>query len=89
MWDQLRIVLAGGIMIHVESGIPRGLRTFLVAAFDVAGNRSAGVAALVVDLGDQLVDNVIKSVDLAAQGFPGTVTGGALVAGALTATSMG
>ena len=71
------------------SGIPRGLRTVLVAAVDVAGNRSAGVAALVVDLGDPLVANVIESVDLATQGFPGTVTGGALVAGALTATSLG
>jgi len=71
------------------SGIPRGLRTVLVAAFDVAGNRSAGVAALVVDLGDPLVDNVIETVDPAARGFPGTVTGGALVAGALTATSLG
>jgi len=71
------------------SGIPRGLRTVLVAAFDVAGNRSAGVASLVVDLGDQFVDNIILSDDLAAEGFPGTITGGSVVAGALTATSLG
>jgi|GEM_PF-3890460 len=38
------------------NGIPRGRRTILVAAFDVAGNRSAGVASLVVDLGEKVKD---------------------------------
>ncbi|MFQ5786189.1 MAG: host specificity factor TipJ family phage tail protein [Alphaproteobacteria bacterium] len=58
-----------------------GVRTYMVKGVDTSGNESAQAAALVVDLGDPLVANVVETIDLAAQGFPGTLTNGSIVAG--------
>lgn len=64
---------------------PRGTTTFMVKAVDTGGRESAGVAAIVTELGDPLVANLIETIDLKAGGFPGTLTrcsvsGGNLVA---------
>lgn len=64
-----------------------GMRTYLVKAVDVAGNESASPAYIVINLGDAPIDNAVATIDLRADGFPGTITNGSIVGGDLVADS--
>ena len=64
-----------------------GTFTILVQAVDVDGNPSVGTAHAVARLGDRVADDVVETTDYAAAGFPGTITGGSVVGGDLTATA--
>jgi sulfur carrier protein ThiS len=67
--------LWAGTVFHLD-GLPKGTRTIMVKAEDVAGNRSTNAAVLVKDLGDPAVANVVVTEDFSAEGFPGTIENG-------------
>jgi hypothetical protein len=58
--------------------------TFLVAAIDTSGNASAP-AELTVDFGDVRLHNQVATKDYDADGYPGSITNGAVAAGDLKA----
>lgn len=62
-----------------------GVRTYLVKAVDTSGNESLLAATVPVDYGQITSQNVAELLDLKALGFPGTVTGGALIGTELVA----
>jgi hypothetical protein len=64
---------------------PGGVVTIMGKAVDTTGNESRASSNIVTDLGDPYIANVVEVIDLQAQSFPGTVTGGGLVDGALLA----
>ncbi len=64
---------------------PPGQVTIMIVAVDASGLESAHPAYIITDLGDVIVDNLVESFDIKALGFPGTITGGSVVAGNLTA----
>lgn len=66
---------------------PNSVMTYLVKAVDVSGNVSANAAAVTVNYGDMLLDNVIVQIDHRALGWPGTKTNGTVVANDLKASS--
>lgn len=66
-----------------------GIRTVMIKAEDVAGNQSSDVAAVVLNLGDPSVDNVVVTEDLAADGYPGTITNGTVDGTDLEADGVG
>ncbi|MDO8931480.1 MAG: hypothetical protein Q7U97_03720, partial [Rhodocyclaceae bacterium] len=57
---------------------PAGPVTLLIKAIDDSGNESVKPAAIVTDLGDPLVLNILASRDERALGWPGTLSGGAV-----------
>ena len=61
-----------------------GQWTFLVAAIDTSGNASAPIT-LTLDFGSAALNNVVESFNYKANGFPGTVTNGSIIAGNLVA----
>lgn len=63
---------------------PAGLVTFLIKAVDTSGNESANAVAIIKDLGDIAVANVIVSYEEAPD-FEGTITNGSVDAGVLEA----
>jgi hypothetical protein len=65
----------------------QGQQTWMVKAVDVAGNESLNPATVVFNLGDQLLDNVVVTVDHKALGFPGTKTNCSVVSTNLEANS--
>lgn len=65
--------------------LPPGAVTLLIKAVDTSGNESANAAAIVTMLGDALVGNVVETIDFAAEGFSGTITGGTVALGVLNA----
>lgn len=68
---------------------PSGASTLLIKAVDVGGQESASTAEIHFDFGDQMVANVIETVDFKAAGWPGSVSGGSLVGGNLLASALG
>lgn len=68
---------------------PAGYGTLMIKAVDTSGNYSATPAAIVLDLGDAVVDNVILTVDVGAQGFPGTLTNCQVISGDVMADEQG
>ena len=60
---------------------PSGPVTLLIKAVDTSGNESTNPSAIVTDLGDPLVANVIVTYDYHAAGFIGEKTGGTVEAG--------
>lgn len=64
-----------------------GERTFMIRSVDTSGNLSEGTAFLTVGLGETAVENIILTYDVAAAGFPGTITGGAISDGVILADS--
>jgi hypothetical protein len=64
---------------------PGGVVTIMGKAVDTSGNESQASGNIVTNLGDPTIANVVEVIDLQAQSFPGTVTGGALVGGDLLA----
>lgn len=69
--------------------VPPGQITLLIKAKDTTGNYSANAAAIVANLGDVIVDNLILSYDDKAAGFPGTKTSCAVSGGDLLADDSG
>jgi hypothetical protein len=65
-----------------------GQVTIMLKAVDAAGLESVSAAVIVTDFGDADIANVIVTRDFAAASFPGTITGGALVAGELRANGI-
>ena len=65
--------------------LPSGPLTFLIKAVDAAPLESANAAVILTDLGDPAIANVIETIDLHADGFPGTIANGSLLAGDLVA----
>lgn len=60
---------------------PYGVVSLLIKAVDTTGNESKNVAVIVTNLGDPIVDNVLFSYDVHADGFPGALTGCAVEGG--------
>ncbi len=73
--------------------LPADVLTVLIKAFDAAGRESQNAAAIRIDTrtflpsGDELTANVLATLDLKAQGWPGTITGGAIVGGNIEASN--
>jgi hypothetical protein len=65
---------------------PSGRVTLLIKAVDTSGNESANAAAVLVDLGDPSIDNILVSYPEAPD-FDGTITNGAVSGGALQASN--
>lgn len=51
-------------------GLQTGVYTALIKAVDKAGNQSLNAASLILGLGAPITDNIVETIDLAAQGFP-------------------
>lgn len=68
---------------------PSGQITVLVKAQDTTGNQSAAAAAIITNLGDPLVANVVETYDDKAAGFPGPKVNGSVVLGDLLADDSG
>ncbi|MGH6937920.1 host specificity factor TipJ family phage tail protein [Hypericibacter sp.] len=66
-----------------------GSWTILVKAIDVAGNVSVNAAALVIGLGDVKTDNLVRTIDFGALGWPGVITNGFTIGGFLQASDGG
>jgi len=62
-----------------------GTVSLLIKAVDTTGNESKNVAAIVTNLGDPIVDNVLFSYDVHGAGFPGSLVGCHIDAGDLVA----
>jgi hypothetical protein len=91
VWEDAQPIHAG---ILTDNSFPLAILdysivTYLIKAVDVAGNYSTNAAALVVNLGDIITDNLIFTRDLGADGFPGTITNGTVSGGALVANDSG
>lgn len=71
------------------STLVSGTVTFMVKAIDTSGNESENAAAVIVNLGDYVTDNVVFDYDLKAAGFPGTITSGEISGGNLVGVSTG
>jgi hypothetical protein len=68
--------------------MPSGQVTLMVKAVDTSGNESGTPAIIRTVLGDQIVANVVETVDFHAQGFPGVIAGGTVSGGILSAGSI-
>jgi len=64
---------------------PSGPLTFMIKPVDAAYLESTDAAVIVTDLGDAAIANVLEEFDLQAEGFPGTIEGGAVAGGDLVA----
>jgi cell wall-associated NlpC family hydrolase len=87
-WDAAAPVVDGVVTtqtLDLAGRLPGGTRTILVRAVDRGGRLSAGAAVLVVDLGDDVLGNVVVTDDIGAAGYPGTITGGTVTGGVLQA----
>lgn len=74
---------------YISANRPTGFGTLMIKAIDQLGNESLMPSAIVVNLGDAIVSNVIETVDIGALGFPGTITGGSIVGGHVVADEQG
>jgi len=64
---------------------PAGALTLMIKAVNRSGQYSAAPAIILQAFGDQLVANVVEEFDFQAMGFPGELTGGAIVGDSLHA----
>lgn len=64
---------------------PGGVVTVMGKAVDTSGNESIATANIVTNLGDPPIANVVETIDFHGDGFPGTISGGSVVAGDLVA----
>ena len=67
------------------SGFAAGTMTWLVKAFDTAGNESAGAAYVIKDIGDPVTENIVQTIDYDADGYPGSLDDCTVDAGDLKA----
>lgn len=68
---------------------PSGAITVLIKAQDTTGNQSQNAAAIMTNLGDPIVANLIETYDDKAAGFPGIKVNGSVSAGDLVADDSG
>lgn len=69
---------------------PAGAVTIMIKSVDTSNNESVTAVAIVTDLGDPIVLNVVDTIDLKALAWPGTVSGGGIDgSGNLAATATG
>lgn len=80
-----QIILTTDFQVYRQSE----LATYLVKAVDTSGNLSATPAVVTVSFTDQVLDNVVVTVDHDALGFPGTKTNCTVVSGDLKANGAG
>ncbi|MBU3640022.1 phage tail protein [Polynucleobacter sp. AP-RePozz3-80-G7] len=76
-----------GILVsspYISANKPTGFGTLMIKAVNKF-NESLVPSAIVINLGDALVANVIETIDIGAAGFPGGITGGSIVDGKLVA----
>lgn len=90
-WGQAAPIHEGLIVSspYISVVRPTGYGTLMIKAVDTSGNYSVTPAAIVLDLGDARVDNVILTVDVAGQGFQGTLTNCQVIDGAILADEQG
>jgi hypothetical protein len=69
--------------------LPPGQTTLLIKAVDTSGNESANPAAIITNLGDTIIANLVFTYDDKAAGFPGTKTDCTVSGGNLVATDSG
>lgn len=90
-WGDANTLIDGLVQVSPLSMTtrPSGLATLLIKAVDTSCNESVNAAAIVTDLGDPLVANVIATTDFHALGFMGTVANASveLATGDLVATA--
>lgn len=67
--------------------MPSGQVTIMIKAVDRSGNYSHDTPAIITQLGDTPVANILVTFNFATLGWPGTITGGANNAGVLEATA--
>lgn len=67
--------------------MPSGQVTIMAKAVDTSGNYSLNPTAIITELGDKIVANVVVAFNRATAGWPGTLTGGVNNAGVLEAAS--
>lgn len=70
---------------YISAVRPTGFGTLMIKAVDTSGNESVHPSAIVLNLGDAPIDNIIESIDLGAAGFMGSVTNGSISAGKVIA----
>jgi hypothetical protein len=90
-WDGAEPLPSNQILANEAdiANIPRGVRTFMIRARDVAGNLSAKAAFATVDLGEAPIANIVLQENFADDNWPGTLAGGTVVAGELRADDDG
>ena len=90
-WGQAAPIHEGLIVSspYISVVRPTGYGTLMIKAVDTSGNYSVTPAAIVLDLGDAKVDNVILTVDVASNGFPGTLTNCQVIDGVILADEQG
>lgn len=64
---------------------PTGVCTIMIKAYDTSLNESVKAAAVVINLGDPRIANVVEEVDYQALGYPGEVTNATVDSGNLVA----
>lgn len=90
-WDSSQNLFDGLVAAspyETDAALP-GQYVVQVKAVDTSGNESANAATVQIGLGDELVQNVIVSHDLAAAGFVGTKTNCSVSGGDLVADDSG
>lgn len=74
---------------YISPNRPAGYGTLMIKAVDTSGNYSVNPAAIVLNLGDAPIDNVILAVDVAVAGFPGALTHCSRIGGEVVADEQG
>ncbi len=90
-WGQASPIHDGLIVTspYVSVVRPAGFGTLMIKAVDTSGNYSVTPAAIVLDLGDSPVDNVVEIIDLGGRGYTGWVVNGAVTGGQVLANEVG
>lgn len=90
-WGQAAPIHDGLIVTspYVSVVRPAGFGTLMIKAVDTSGNYSVTPAAIVLDLGDAPVDNVVEIINLGGRGYTGWVVNGAVSGGQVLANEVG
>lgn len=90
-WGQASPIHEGLIVSspYISATRPAGRGTLMIKAIDTSGNESVTPAAIVLDLGDPPVANVIETIDLGARGFTGWIVNGQVNSGKVQANEQG
>lgn len=87
-WESATVA-HNGVLLATDLQIFRrqGIQTFLVKAVDTKGNESLAAKHLTVSFDAAETENIVIETDHRALGWPGTVSGGAVISGDLKADS--
>jgi len=90
-WGQASPIHAGLVITspYVSVVRPAGFGTLMIKAVDTSGNYSKTPAAIVLDLGDVPVANIVEEIDLGGRGFTGWVVNGSVTGGQVLANETG